>query len=205
MRTLLWCVRRRIASPGLCSYPGRVHRRGLLDLLEAHRPFDDREARALRETSSFVRAQRDCFERTLLEGHVTGSAWVVSHDGSAVVLLHHGKLGRWLQPGGHADGDADIARVALREAQEETSLRSLRRGCSRIFDVDVHAIPARSGEPAHLHYDVRFLFYADRFETPAPSDEARDALWLLLEDAGRLAPEESIRRMLRKTRGEFES
>jgi len=177
----------------------------LLDLLEAHRPFDDREAAALRETLSFVREQRDCFERTLVEGHVTGSAWVASGDGSAVVLLHHRKLGRWLQPGGHADGDPDIARVSLREAQEETSLRSLRRGRSEIFDVDVHAIPANAGEPAHLHYEVRFLFYADRFEAPAPSDEARDALWLLLDDAGRLAPEESIRRMLRKTRGEFES
>jgi len=205
MQPLLWRVHRRIASPRLCSYAGHVHRRRLLDLLAAHRPFDDREAAALHATSSFVREQRDCFERKLLVGHVTGSAWVVSGDGNAVVLLHHGKLGRWLQPGGHADGDPDIAHVAMREAREETALRSLRPGSGEIFDVDVHAIPAHGDEPAHLHYDVRFLFYADRFESPAPSDEARDALWLLLDDAGRLAPEESIRRMLCKTRGELES
>jgi 8-oxo-dGTP pyrophosphatase MutT (NUDIX family) len=140
----------------------------------------------------------------LVEGHVTGSAWVVSGDGTAVVLLHHGKLGRWLQPGGHADGDSDIVRVALREAREETSLQSLRLGGRAILDVDVHAIPARGAESAHLHYDVRFLFFADRVEDPVPSDESHGALWLALDDARRLAPEESILRMIRKTRGEHE-
>lgn len=152
---------------------------------------------------NFVRAHRDCFERTLVEGHVTGSAWVISDDGAAVVLLHHGKLGRWLQPGGHADGDPDVVRVAMREAREETSLQSLRLGGQAIFDVDVHAIPARGAEPAHLHYDVRFCFFADRTEDPSPSDESHDARWLTLDDARRLAPEESILRMIRKTRGEL--
>lgn len=197
-------MRHRVASSALCSYANRVHRRALLDLLTAHRPADVDERAALAAISDFVRARPDCFERTLLEGHVTGSAWVVSDDGAAVVLLHHAKLSRWLQPGGHADGDPDIARVALREAREETALRSLRSGGAGVFDVDVHAIPARGAEPAHRHYDVRFLFHADRDEPPAPSDESHDARWLTLDDAGRLAPEESIRRMIRKTRGGFE-
>jgi 8-oxo-dGTP pyrophosphatase MutT (NUDIX family) len=197
-------VHRRVASTRLCSYAAIVHRRGLLDLLAAHRPADAGESGALRATVEFVRANPSCFERTLQVGHVTGSAWVVSGDGSAVVLLHHGKLRRWLQPGGHADGDSDVARVALREAREETSLGSLRFGGRGIFDVDVHEIPERGPEPAHLHYDVRFLFFADRAEDPLPSDESRDALWLGLEDARRMAPEESILRMIRKTRGELE-
>jgi 8-oxo-dGTP pyrophosphatase MutT (NUDIX family) len=181
-----------------------VHRRALLDLLDAHHPVDTREGEARRAIVDFVRLHPDCFERTSIEGHVTGSAWIVSGDGAAVVLLHHGKLGRWLQPGGHADGDPDVVGVALREAREETSLRSLRLGGRGIFDVDVHAIPERGAEPAHLHYDVRFLFYADRGENPAPSVESHDALWLALDDARRMAPEESILRMIRKTRGELE-
>lgn len=180
-----------------------MHRRRLLDLLDSHRPIDARESEAVRVTVDFVRSHPDCFERSLLEGHVTGSAWVVSTDGTAVVLLHHDKLGRWLQPGGHADGDGDVARVALREASEETSLRSLRLGGRGIFDVDVHEIPRREIEPAHLHYDVRFLFHADRAEEPKPSDESRGVLWLLLEDAARMAPEASILRMIRKTKGEY--
>jgi len=194
-------VRRRIASPRLCSYPTRVHRRSLLDLLAAHRPSCPDESEALGAITEFVAANRDCFERSLLVGHVTGSAWVVDHDRSSVVLLHHGKLGRWLQPGGHADGDPNLARVASREAREETSLRSLRLDGRGIFDVDVHEIPAWGAEPAHLHYDVRFLFRADRGEAPMPSDESHDARWLRLDDARRLAPEESIERMIRKTSG----
>jgi 8-oxo-dGTP pyrophosphatase MutT (NUDIX family) len=197
-------VRRRVASSAHCSYANRVHRRVLLDLLATHRSADVNERAALSAISDFVRAQPDCFERTLVAGHVTGSAWVVSDDGAAVVLLHHAKLARWLQPGGHADGDPDISRVALREAREETALRSLRSDGRGVFDVDVHAIPARGVEPAHWHYDVRFLFHADRDEPPVPSDESHDARWLSLDDAGRLAPEESIRRMIRKTRGGFE-
>jgi 8-oxo-dGTP pyrophosphatase MutT (NUDIX family) len=198
-------VRRRFASPRVRPYATRVHRRALLDLLTAHRPKNAREEGALRAITTFVTANRDCLKRTLLPGHVTGSAWVVSEDGCFVVLLHHGKLGRWLQPGGHADGDPDIARVALREAREETALRSIRLDGHGIFDVDVHAIPARGSEPAHLHYDVRFLFRADRAEVPTPSDESHDARWVALEDARRLAAEESIERMVLKTpRGEFE-
>lgn len=153
--------------------------------------------------TEFVVANRECFERSLLAGHVTGSAWVVSDDGSCVVLLHHGKLGRWLQPGGHADGDPDVARVAWREAREETSLRSLRLDRPEIFDVDVHEIPERGSEPAHLHYDVRFLFRADLAETPIPSNESRDVRWLALADARLIAPEVSIERMIRKTRGDL--
>jgi len=196
-------VRCRVASPPGCSYLGPVHRRALLDLLAGHRPTDAREREALSAITSFVAANRACFERTLPEGHVTGSAWVLSEDGRSVVLLYHRKLERWLQPGGHADGDPDVARVALREAREETALPSLRLDNSAIFDVDVHEIPTRGTEPEHLHYDVRFLCRASRAETPMPSDESRDARWVTLADARRLSAEESIERMIRKTGGKL--
>lgn len=176
-----------------------MHRRVLLDLLQRHRPADADEARALAELGSFVRAHRACFERSFAPGHVTGSAWIVSDDRSEVVLVHHAKLGRWLQPGGHADGDGDVARVALREAREETSLGSLRLLSAEIFDVDVHEIPASGAEPAHLHYDVRFLFAADRHEPPAASRESSAVEWVGLRRAETLAGERSIARMIEKT------
>jgi len=172
-------------------------------MLEAHRPVDAREQVALLAILAFVRSHGECFERSLLAGHVTGSSWITSEDGLSVVLLRHVKLDRWLQPGGHADGDSDVARVALREAREETALRSLRIVDRKVFDVDVHAIPARGAEPAHLHYDVRFLFHADRTERPVPSGEAHEVAWLSLDDASGLAPEESIWRMIHKTCGGF--
>jgi 8-oxo-dGTP pyrophosphatase MutT (NUDIX family) len=148
---------------------------------------------------AFVREHPDCFDRALPIGHVTGSAWIVNADRSAVVLLHHRKLERWLQPGGHADGDADVRRVALREAIEETGLAGLRPVAPGIYDLDVHEIPARPGEPAHLHYDVRFAFAAPPGAQPVASDESHDVRWVPLAEIDRYAVDESVRRLAAKT------
>src|SRR5215470_6105707 len=96
----------------------------------------------------FVRANPDCFERSCVPGHVTGSAWILSADRRAFLLAHHAKLDRWLQCGGHSDGDPDTAAVALREAREESGLEKLEFAQREIFDVDVHVFPARGSEPA---------------------------------------------------------
>ena len=100
----------------------------------------DREAVAL--FSSFAAGHPDCCERTLAIGHFTGSAWLVSADGQRVLLTHHRKLHRWLQLGGHADGEGDLAAVALREAQEESGLGGLSVE-DFVFDLDRHLIPER--------------------------------------------------------------
>ena len=136
-------------------------------------------------------------------GHVTGSAWIVSPDRSQILLIHHRKLDRWLQPGGHADGDPDVAAVALREAQEETGLTSLKLIASTeckpaIFDVDVHQIPARNQVPEHLHYDIRFLLEADPDEPFGFSDEIKAIQWFSLKNAYNLTDSESILRLIRK-------
>ncbi|MGH8122589.1 MAG: NUDIX hydrolase [Rudaea sp.] len=139
-------------------------------------------------------------ERSLAQGHLTGSAWLVSKDGKRVLLTHHRKLDRWLQLGGHADGDVDLARTALREAQEESGLPDL-VGEAAIFDLDRHPIPAHGDEPAHWHYDVRFVVRATGSETFALSDESHALAW---RDIGTLAhdasADESLRRMARKWR-----
>ncbi len=144
-----------------------MHRQPLLQLLYQHQPTDPLEQAMTQATIAFVAQHPDCFDRSLLIGHITGSAWIVSPDRQQTLLIHHRKLDRWLQPGGHADGDPDVAAVALREAQEETGLTSLRLvnpvGATHpeqevaIFDVDIHPIPARADVPEHLHYDIRFL------------------------------------------------
>ena len=107
---------------------------------------------------------------TILIG--TGSAWLVSGDGQRVLLTHHRKLDRWLQLGGHADGDADLAAVALREAEEESGLRGLSLESPAIFDLDRHWIPARGEVAGHWHYDVRYVVRAgadERFKVSAES------------------------------------
>ncbi len=138
------------------------------------------------------------FERGRLAGHYTGSAWLVSADGERALLTHHRKLGRWLQPGGHADGDPDLARVALREAQEESGLSDLAVEAG-IFDLDRHAIPARGSEPEHWHYDVRFVVRANGSEAFAVSEESLALAWKPVEDiAADPSSDASLRRMALK-------
>ena len=145
---------------------------------------------------AFVDSHPDCFDRSCRVGHVTGSAWIVDARGAWVLLTDHRKLGRWLQLGGHCDGDPDPLAVALREAREESGIE-VRALDESIFDLDVHPIPAHGREPAHHHFDVRFLARAesDRFRV---SEESRALAWVPAEGVGALTDRESVLRMARK-------
>jgi 8-oxo-dGTP pyrophosphatase MutT (NUDIX family) len=128
----------------------------------------------------------DAFQRHHLPGHITGSSWILDQSKKHVLLVHHGTLNKWLQPGGHADGEEDVLNVALREAQEETGLKNFKLLQEEIFDLDIHPIPARGGFPDHLHYDIRFLFEANIQEKIIVSDESHDVSWLALRQLNAL-------------------
>lgn len=176
-------------------------RAGLIEALARHQPFNAHEAKMLALIAEFVGANPDCFERSHISGHVTGSAWIVDAARGQALLTHHAKLGLWLQPGGHCDGDADVLRVAMREAEEEAGLKDLipLLGGS-IFDVDAHNIPARKDEPAHVHYDIRYAFEADPSLPLQISAESRDLRWVPLDGIASLNTDESVMRMVSKTR-----
>lgn len=156
------------------------------------------------EEKSFVAAfssllvQQPCFERTHLPGHITGSAWITDAARKNVLLVHHAKLNRWMQPGGHADGDENVFRVALREAEEETGLQNFKPLGDLPFDIDIHTIPARKDFPEHLHYDVRFLFEADINEPIIVSEESHDVKWVTLDSLEKFSQERSVIRMKEK-------
>ncbi len=142
-------------------------------------PEDDRERDVWARLRAFC-AQHGAaaFSRDAsIGGHVTGSAFVLSQDRRAVLLTHHRKLNRWLQLGGHCDGIADVPFVALKEAYEESGLARIRLLSSAVFDIDIHEIPASAEEPAHLHYDVRFVMQAEAGEIAA-SDESHALAWV---------------------------
>ena len=151
------------------------------------------------ETIRFVEEHADCLMRSQLSGHLTGSAWIVNAARTQTLLTHHRKLDKWLQLGGHADGDPDLLAVAMREAREESGLTSVTPLSGEIFDVDRHLIPERKNEPEHYHYDLRFLFEADGDEPLVVTNESKDLAWVELAEVARLNPEESMLRMVRKT------
>lgn len=140
----------------------------------------------------------DAFQRYHLPGHITGSAWIVDTLKTRALLVHHAKLNRWLQPGGHADGEEDVTAVALREAQEETGVQHFKLLQSRIFDLDIHPIPARPDFPAHDHYDIRFLFEADPGDLLTVSEESHDVQWVELAQLEKYNNEPSILRLKHK-------
>jgi 8-oxo-dGTP pyrophosphatase MutT (NUDIX family) len=175
-----------------------MHRKILLDLLDKHSPIDENELKMRNETIEFVKTNEDCFNRELLFGHVTGSAWIVNDARTHVLLTHHRKLNQWFQPGGHCDGEPDVLKVALKEANEETGLKNLNVVDGEVYDVDVHLIPERKGIPAHYHYDIRFLIEGDMNEQLIITEESNDLAWVSLEKIAERNDSESIMRMMRK-------
>ena len=182
----------------------------LLDILSRHQASEPREEADRLRMMEFARTHPDPFDRAIPEGHFTGSGLVMADDGSAVLLLHHLKLHRWLQPGGHGEaGETRGENVASREVTEETGLvPRLHPGAPRPFDVDIHAIPARKLDPAHEHLDLRYLFIADpdeplRAEAPDDPDRATSGpslRWFGVEAALAMDLDPGLKRMIRKAR-----
>ena len=176
----------------------------LAALLDAHHPTDEKEAADLAEMRGFAVSLSEPFSRGQWPAHFTGSAVVVTPDGTKVCLVMHAKLQRWLQPGGHADAadGGSMEATALREAREETGCEVvLHPSAPRPLDVDVHVIPARKTEPAHRHLDVRYLVVAKNPEALAHDpNESEGAQWLSWDEALGRADEAPLRRMLTKAR-----
>src|SRR3990172_2203681 len=185
-----------------------MHRRSLVELLARYRQLHPAEAEVVDRISELVQAHADCFERTCRPGHITGAAWIVSADRRRCLLPHHRKLDRWLQLGGHADGQSRVEEVALREAREESGMTGFDfvsiEGTLLPLDLDVHDIPARYDdagrliEDAHEHHDVRFLLVSHDWQSISASDESHEIGWFSTDQVLRLTDEESVLRMLYK-------
>lgn len=177
-----------------------MHRRPLLELLDRYREKHPGEGACIDRIVDLVADHQNCFERDCLPGHITASSWIVSHDFEHCLLTHHRKLDRWLQLGGHADGENDVLETALREAREESGMErfEVMGNGSVPLDVDVHVIPPHGHEPAHEHHDIRFLLVAASDQPLRISSESHDLRWFRRQEMPSLLTEESVLRLERK-------
>ena len=163
----------------------------------------EREARFVARMLELCQAEAACERSHFSPGHFTASAFVLSPDRRDIVLIHHKKLGIWVQPGGHVEpSDPDLISAARREVLEEVGLgdlEPLQPSGTPLFDVDIHLIPARKQDPAHEHFDVRFAFVAKTRELVL-SDEVADLRWVPLADVAQMGSDESVLRAVNKLR-----
>ncbi|MDE0136080.1 MAG: NUDIX hydrolase [Acidimicrobiaceae bacterium] len=167
--------------------------------VRAFAPRDRVQAVHRRRLLGFAARHPDALHRSCGAGHLTASAWVVNHDATQGLVLLHRKIGRWLQPGGHADGEGSLAAVALREATEETGIDGLQVWTAPV-DIDVHLfVNRRRTEPDHLHFDVRFLVCAPRHAAPSGNHESDELTWVARDrlDEPELGLDASTRRLAR--------
>ncbi|HKQ48720.1 MAG TPA: NUDIX hydrolase [Phycisphaerae bacterium] len=177
-----------------------MHRDDFLSKLARYSPLDARDEAQRGRIEAFVREHPGCFDSTFEPGHLTGSAWLLDSAGQRVLLTHHRKLDKWIQLGGHADGDPDLLAVALREAQEESGITDIRPVSEEIFDLDVHDYPATATEGEHEHFDIRFLLKVHGKDEYAVSDESHDLAWFTYEALAPMDLDEAVRRMAEKWR-----
>jgi len=166
-----------------------VTREEVRSLLLAREPADEKEQDDRAAMLAFLAELPEPFSRDQPRAHFTASALVVDHARTRTALVHHRKLGIWVQPGGHLDpDDPSYEHAALREVSEETGLDGTLQP-PRPLHLDVHEIP----EPPHLHLDVRFLVIADG--DLVLSDESHEVRWVAIEGA-RLLGDTSVERLI---------
>ncbi len=175
-----------------------MHREWIFKQLADYEPSEDSDREAALRAYHFIKHNPECFDRSLLKGHVTGSCWLLNFDQSKALMTYHRKLKKWIQLGGHADGEVNVLEVAMKEAKEESGILAIQPVSDQLFDVDVHFIPPHGSDPAHFHYDFRYLFWCTDDSNPQISEESIALKWFDIDGLHPLQLEPSIQRLIRK-------
>jgi 8-oxo-dGTP pyrophosphatase MutT (NUDIX family) len=166
--------------------------------IASHTSFDPAEAESIAATLAFLGEQSRCWQRNNHAGHLTASAWVVNTAKSHVLLTHHRKFNCWLQVGGHVDAeDESLLAAALREAREESGIQAIEPLQTTIFDIGHHPIQTPK-EPAHVHYDIRYLLVVRTMEFVV-SEESNDLAWVPLAEVATVTGSTALHRMADKS------
>ncbi len=161
---------------------------GIRQDIERYRPFNEQERRDRERILAFLAQNPDAFYRTNPTAHMTASAWIVNGRRDKVLLIYHKIYNSWAWTGGHADGEEDLLAVALREAREETGIRTVRPVTEEIYSLEVLTVDGheKRGEyvSSHLHMNVTYLLEAEEGETLRIREEENSGVgWFGLDQA----------------------
>ncbi|RUA32654.1 MAG: NUDIX hydrolase [Bacteroidetes bacterium] len=172
-----------------------------MEILKQYSAQSDKEKEFKNKMLLLYNSKKEkAFSRSNLEAHFTASAWIINPNTHEILLLHHKKLNKWLQAGGHADGETNLEKVARKEAKEETGLVNLQLISNSLFDIDIHLIPENKGIPEHYHYDVRFAYFCTENEKTQINSESNDFKWVDINKVEQHTQEPSIIRMVEKSK-----
>ena len=173
-------------------------RNKLIQMLEDYKSDFQEENVFKKQMIVFIKKYDNCFERSLEIGHITASAWILNKDQTKALLMHHAKLDKWFQLGGHCDGNSNVLEVAIKEAQEESGIINIGPVSQDIFDIDIHLIPDNKKEKAHYHYDVRFLLQVASDEKTNQNGESKELKWISQNKVDLPTDNPSVVRMFNK-------
>lgn len=171
----------------------------LLNDLSSHFNYDSFEKESAIATREFISSTISFWQRQNVSGHVTVSTWVVAPDFQHILLVHHKKLDKWLQIGGHIEPcDNDIVSAAKRELYEEAGIENFCMFSNGIYDVDAHLIPGNHEEKAHCHYDIRLAAMVSLEEKLSINNEIKEIKWLSINSIDEFCVNKSMIRMAQK-------
>jgi len=182
-------------------------KKSLLSELKTYCAFDDAEKIELERLVNFLENNTNVYSRENLTGHLTSSCWIVNKDRSKALLVHHNIYNCWAPLGGHADNEANLPSIALKEAQEESGIQNVTLVDEKVLDIATFTVPEhmKRGKfiPLHFHFDLRYLLEADENEDLVIAErEVSDARWFTLDEISKLNIDimPIIKRVLKKVR-----
>ena len=176
----------------------------LLDALNRFRPCNEQEETDKNQILSLLSSGQDLYTRDNPVAHLTASSWVVSPDRKQVLLVYHNLYRSWAWMGGHADGDRDLCRVALRETREESGLQDLTLVSPDIFSLESLTVDGHEKRgnyiSSHLHLNVTYLLEADPSQPiRVKPDENSGVAWFPVEEvAGKVSEPWMMQRIYSK-------
>lgn len=171
------------------------------ELINDYRPLDDMDLNVKKNMQSFIEMNKDTvLTRENSIAHMTASSVIINEEKTKMLMIHHKIYDTWTWQGGHTDGEGDLLKVALKEAEEETGIREYRiledeGGLIRKLDILTVKAHMKNGKPvsAHLHLNAAFLLEAKEEDVLLLNKEETNGIrWVLFNEIDSFAMEPEI-------------